>query len=97
MVSFPLQIRVRVPNYTQQQLGNPTEAQNVPSWKEPKRTTESNSCLHTTAQNSNPMSESAVQTFIQLTEAQCCDHWPGEPFPCPLPSGEESQPDPPLT
>lgn len=30
MASFPSQIRGRVPNYTQQQLGDTIEAQNVP-------------------------------------------------------------------
>lgn len=42
------------------------------------------------------MSESAIQTFVQLTAAQCCDSCPEEPPPCSLYS-EESQSDPPLT
>lgn len=46
MASFSLQIRVRVPNHTQQQLGGTIEAQNIPSGKT-TRTTESNPHLHT--------------------------------------------------
>jgi len=46
-----------------------TESWNIPSWKGPTRVTESNTWLqHRTTQNSNPMSGSIVQAFLELQQ-----------------------------
>ena len=57
---------------------------------------------HRTTQNSNSMSESVFQTLLELQQAQCHDHCPGEPIPQPhYPLSEEPfpdiQPEPPIT
>ncbi|GAB0194069.1 myocardial zonula adherens protein [Grus japonensis] len=48
------------------------------------------------------MTESVIQTLLELSQARCCDHFPGEPVPVPNhPLGEEPfpdiQPKPPLS
>ena len=46
------------------------------------------------------MSQSFIQMLLELHEARCRDHCPGQPVPCLPASGEElfsnTQPDPPL-
>jgi len=42
---------------------------------------------HRTTQNSNPMSNSGVQTLLELQPLGPC-LLPGQPVPCPPPSGE---------
>ena len=47
-----------------------------------------------TTQNPNPMSESKCPNAPRTPAAQGCAHCPGQPVPCPLPSGADPFPDP---
>lgn len=58
--------------------------------------------LHSTSQKSNHTSENVVQMLLELQQAWCPDHFPGEHVPVPYqPLGEGSFPnmqsEPPLT
>lgn len=49
---------------------------------------------HRIPQKSHRMSESIVQTLLELQHAQCCEHFPGENVPVPQhPPDEEPSPD----
>ncbi|GAB0184693.1 hypothetical protein GRJ2_000934600 [Grus japonensis] len=55
---------------------------------------QSNSWLHTGPAESEQMTESIIQTLLELSQARRCDHFPGEPVPVPNhPLSEEPFPD----
>ena len=64
-------------------LSSHIEFWNILSWKGPIMIMESNSWLHIEPpQKSGHTSESIVQTLLELWQALCCDHCPGELVQC---------------
>ena len=70
-----------------------TESKNIPSWNGPTRAIKSNSGLHTAPPKIQAHYLSAVQMLPELRHSGRA-HCPGQPVPCPPPSGAQPVPHP---
>jgi len=72
------------------------ESQNIPSWKGPTKTIEANPWLHTGPPKIQTLHLRALSRCSFSSGPWGCAHCPGQPVPCPPPSGADPVPHPQL-